>query len=244
MRRRGTRMRRASSPTPFDVSVPVVVIKVGRYPIHHGGVGAIRSLGRVGVPTYAMVESRYAPAATSRYITGRQCVTLNPSRPIEELLAGLVGIGRRIGRPAIVLPTDDEAAVLIAEHAEELSLWFITPNVEPGLPARLASKQGLRDLCLEHGVPTPAAAFPMSLAEIEEFGDHASFPVIAKCADPWLRLGVPTLRDPRIVHSRSELLASATEWGEAPNVTLQEYLPRADFRRLDLRRILQRGCRR
>jgi D-aspartate ligase len=153
MRTRVDRMRRAPSPAAFDVSVPVVVIKVGRYPIHVGGVGAIRSLGRVGIPVYAMVEGRFAPAATSRYLAGRLHVSLNATDSIEELLAGLVDVGRRIGRPAIALPTDDEAAVLVAQHAEELSPWFITPNVEPALPARLASKHGLRDLCIEHGLP-------------------------------------------------------------------------------------------
>lgn len=228
MQPRDPRRGRAHAHVAFDSTVPVVVIKVGRYPMHHGGIGAIRSLGRVGVPTYAMVESRFAPAATSRYLTGRLRGTLNASDSVEELLAGLVGVGRRIGRAAIALPTDDEAAVLIARHAEELSPWFITPNVEPGLPARLASKIGLRDLCLQHGVATPAAAFPVSLGQVEEFGDQAIFPVIAKCADPWLRLDEPTLRDPKIVRSRGELLALATEWGETPNVTLQEYLPRAE----------------
>jgi hypothetical protein len=32
----------------FDHSTPMILVKVSRYPLHHGTVGAIRSLGRVG----------------------------------------------------------------------------------------------------------------------------------------------------------------------------------------------------
>ena len=55
----------------FDTSVPALILKVGFYPFHQGGLGIIRSLGRVGVPTYGMHEQRLAPAAASRYLAGR-----------------------------------------------------------------------------------------------------------------------------------------------------------------------------
>ena len=50
--------------------------------------------------------------------------------------------------------------MLIAEHADALAGSFLFPRVAPGLPRRLASKQGLHELCVEHGVPSPAAVFP------------------------------------------------------------------------------------
>jgi hypothetical protein len=66
------RVRRSPSvPTlPLDPIVPVLVLKVGRYVLHHGGVGIIRSLGRMGVPTYSVVEDRFTPAAVSGFLTG------------------------------------------------------------------------------------------------------------------------------------------------------------------------------
>ena len=42
----------------FDTSLPLIVLKVGRYPRDHAAVGAIRSLGRMGIPTYAITEDR------------------------------------------------------------------------------------------------------------------------------------------------------------------------------------------
>jgi D-aspartate ligase len=47
----------------LDRTVPALLVKVGRYPEHHGGVGVIRTLGRRGVPVHAMVEDRFTPAA-------------------------------------------------------------------------------------------------------------------------------------------------------------------------------------
>jgi hypothetical protein len=38
--------------------------------LHHGSVGIIRSVGRMDVPVYAIVEDRFTPAAVSRYLPG------------------------------------------------------------------------------------------------------------------------------------------------------------------------------
>ncbi|MEU0484259.1 hypothetical protein ABZ260_34380 [Streptosporangium sp. NPDC006013] len=32
-----------------DPSVPVLLVKIGHYPLHHGAVGVVRTLGRLGV---------------------------------------------------------------------------------------------------------------------------------------------------------------------------------------------------
>ena len=45
----------------FDGSVPLLIVKVGHYPLHHGGIGAIRTLAAAGVPTYAVTEDRFTP---------------------------------------------------------------------------------------------------------------------------------------------------------------------------------------
>src|SRR5262245_48497044 len=54
----------------MTASPPVLILKTGHYPVHHGGVGIIRSLGRLGVPVYAVTEDQLTPAAASRYLAG------------------------------------------------------------------------------------------------------------------------------------------------------------------------------
>lgn len=215
---------------PFepDREVPGLIVKFGDYPLHHGGVGAIRSLGRLGVPMYAITEDRYTPAATSRYLERAFVWPTTGTEEPERLVAGLLRIGRRIGRPAVLVPTDEEAAVLIAEHRVELGARFLVPPVERGLPRRLASKQGLHELCVEHGIPSPAAAFPQSYDDVVAFADKARFPVVAKNREAFVRRTRPAVNGTTRIGTREGLLALARDWGEQPAVILQEYLPRED----------------
>src|ERR1700691_4541738 len=64
----------------IDVSTPAVVLKFDHNVMHHGGLGAIRSLGRLGVPVYGVHEGPLAPAASSRYLQGRVFWNAEPSR--------------------------------------------------------------------------------------------------------------------------------------------------------------------
>ena len=73
LHRRDQACRRSADGLSADVdrSVAVLLMRIGHYPLHHGTVGAIRSLGRLGVPVYTVVEDHFTPAARSRYLTGR-----------------------------------------------------------------------------------------------------------------------------------------------------------------------------
>jgi predicted ATP-grasp superfamily ATP-dependent carboligase len=215
-----------AAPVPADLEAPALIVKIGRYPLHHGGVGAIRTLGRLGIPVYAITEDSFTPAAVSRYCrgsfvwptTGRE----DPDRLVDELME----IGKKIGRRTVAVPTDEEAAVLLAEHASRLSAHFLLPDVQPSLPRKLASKQGLYELCREHGVPTPGSAFPATPAALASFASQASFPVVAKNLEAWVRRQRPAVAGTTIFGTEQELLAAAGDWGAEPSVILQEYIPR------------------
>lgn len=213
----------------IDPAVPGLIVKIGNYPLHHGGVGAIRSLGRLGVPMYAVTEDRRTPAAASRYLRDRFVWPTTGLEPAERLVEGLCGIGRRIGRPTVLIPTDEEAAVLIAEHAGELAEFFLFPRTEdPGLLRRLASKQGLHELCVQYGVPSPQAAFPDSYEDVEKFAATARFPVVAKNREAFVRRRAPAVPGTTRIAGPRELLELARGWGPKPGVILQEYLPREE----------------
>ncbi|MFJ6837518.1 ATP-grasp domain-containing protein [Streptomyces sp. NPDC091209] len=223
-------MARSSRSVPVDVDreVPGLIVKFGDYPLHHGGVGAIRSLGRLGIPMYAITEDRYTPAASSRYLRRAFVWPTTGTEEPERLVEGLLRMGRRIGRPTVLVPTDEEAAVLIAEHQEELADRFLFPRVDAKLPRRLASKQGLHELCVEHGIPSPEAAFPQSYDEIEAFAEKARFPVVAKNREAFVRRSSPAVNGTTKIATREGLLTLAREWGAQPGVILQEYLPREE----------------
>ncbi len=209
-----------------DTEVPALIVKIGRYPLHHGGVAAIRTLGRLGVPVYAITEDSLTPAAVSRYCRGSFVWPTTGREDPEELVDGLMAIGAKIGRRTLAVPTDEEAAVLLAEHASPLSAHFLLPDVQPGLPRKLASKQGLYELCREHGVPAPASAFPSTPAALASFAGQASFPLVAKNLEAWVRRRAPVVGGTTMLGTEQELLAAAEDWGQEPSVILQEYIPR------------------
>ncbi|MFJ1602923.1 ATP-grasp domain-containing protein [Streptomyces sp. NPDC088253] len=215
-------------PVDADRNVPGLIVKFGDYPLHHGGVGAIRSLGRLGIPMYAITEDRYTPAAASRYLRRAFVWPTTGTEEPERLVEGLLRIGARIGRPTVLVPTDEEAAVLIAEHQEELGERFLFPRVDAKLPRRLASKQGLHELCVEHGIPSPAAAFPQSYEEIVAFAESARFPIVAKNREAFVRRSQPAVNGTTRIPTREGLLSLARDWGDQPGVILQEYLPREE----------------
>ncbi|MFF4900121.1 ATP-grasp domain-containing protein [Streptomyces sp. NPDC001068] len=215
-------------PLDADRDVPGLIVKFGDYPLHHGGVGAIRSLGRLGVPMYAITEDAYTPAASSRYLERAFVWPTTGAEEPDHLVEGLLRVGRRIGRPTVLIPTDEEAAVLIAEHQDALGDRFLFPRVEPALPRRLASKQGLHELCLEHGIPSPAAAFPQSYDDIVDFAEKARFPVVAKNREAFVRRSRPAVNGTTRIATPEGLLTLARAWGTRPGVILQEYLPRED----------------
>jgi predicted ATP-grasp superfamily ATP-dependent carboligase/O-antigen/teichoic acid export membrane protein len=209
----------------FDRSVPVVLLKIGRYPLHHGGVGAIRSLGRVGVSVYAIIEDALTPAALSRYAKGTVIWPTSGREPQEWLVEGLAAVGRQVGERSVLLCTDDEAAVLVAEHVEVLSEWFILPPVPPDLPRRLTSKRALGALCEEIGIPSPRIAAPRTAEALEAFIEEAVYPVVAKNDAAWTRLSAPAVQASTVVRSPAELRKMATLWVPPYWVALQEYIP-------------------
>lgn len=227
--------RRRPSPSPngrvavrpeFDRSAAVLLMRIGRYPLHHGTVGAIRSLGRLGVPVHAIVEDRFTPAALSRYLTGSFRWRTTGREDLDELAEGLLRIGRAIGVRPILVATDEEAAVLIAEHAPRLHEEFVLPAVARELPRRLATKYSLHSLCVDHGIPAPMSLQPRSAAEVLEFAGELGYPVVVKNNAPWLRLTQPAVPNTAILSDPSDVRRLTDSWMTMPTVMLQEYIPR------------------
>lgn len=214
----------------LDPTLPVLIAKVGRYPLNHGGLGAIRSLGRLGVPVYAVTEDRFTPAAVSRYLRGRFVWPTTGAEEPERLVDGLLSIGSRLAgeRRPVLLATDDEAAVLVAEHTAVLSERFLLPDIPPDLPRRLADKHGLHQLCRTHGVPSPATALPASVDTLLAAAATIGYPVVLKNAKPWARLQQPAVASTTVVADEGELRAIAAGWPSMPSVLVQAYVPRGE----------------
>lgn len=206
-----------------DVSTPVVVVNCKL-----GGLAIMRTLGRLGVPLYGVDPDPRSPAMLSRYCQERFLFGLDENRP-TEFLDRLLEISRRLGRAAILIPTSDETAQFVVDHAKPLGQQFIFPKNSPEMIARLVSKKGMYEMALEHGIPTPITLFPKSLEDVKALLPSISFPVMLKGIFG-NRLQTRTQKKMVIVHSFEELVENYTmmEDPEMPNLMLQEYIPGDD----------------
>jgi len=201
---------------------PAVVLKFDPNVMHHGGLGVIRSLGRMGAPVYGVHEGPWAPAASSRYLQGRFFWQPNPEEA-ERVTAGLRRLSERIGRPAVLVPTDDAGSIFLAEHGEGLRERFLFPDPPRDLPRRVAGKYSLYELCREYGVPSPLAHVPDTLSAARGFAAEARFPLIAKLTTPWAGGG---LRSTSILADAAELdTAYETSARAGVELMLQEFIP-------------------
>ena len=209
-----------------DASTPAVVLIASPEPLLHGAMGVVRSLGRLGIPVYVASDGRPMPTDRSRYLAGSFTVVhdqAEPARWVEEL----AGVGRSLGRRAVLVPIDDLGALAVNDHADRLAEWFLFPRPDPGLARTLASKRELHLLCRRLGVPSPETVFPQDRRDVLGFLERARPPVVVKAIDPLLLYQRPGARSVMVAHSRQELLDiyDRMEVPERPNLMLQEYIP-------------------
>ena len=190
-------------------------------------IGILRSLGRLGVPVYTLGSELRAPASASKYcLKAWRCDTQYYT---ENCLSDLLDVGREIGQRSILIPTTDQGAIFVADHAAELDEWFLIPSPNGALTRSLCSKKQLYHIAKKHGVPTPNAAFPECKEDVRNFLESTSLPVIVKAIYTWLPLR-RQVRSLAIANTREEVIekyAAMKEYGE-PNVMLQEYIPGDD----------------
>jgi D-aspartate ligase len=208
---------------PVDTSTPAVVLKFDANVMHHGGLGVIRSLGRLGVPVYGVHEGPWAPAAGSRYLAGR--FFWQPSAAdVDRVLMGLQRLADRIGRPSVLITTDDAGAIFLAEHGRDLRRWFLFPDPPRDLPRKLAGKYSLSQVCLEMGISCPRATTPDSLVDAQEFAVAVGYPLIGKLTTPWTTGN--GLRSTSVLTSQEELDHIYRRCAQSgAGLMLQEFIP-------------------
>jgi D-aspartate ligase len=214
---------RLLSGSTFLTETPVVLFRADNYT----SLGIVRTMGRMGVQVFCVDQDPNALAMKSRYCAGRFRWDPDAMRP-EDTVRFLSDVARRIGRRPVLIPTFDTRSLLVDQHREELSKWFLLPQPEPHAVTRLYSKRTMYELCVQSGVPAPATIFPTSVEQAAREGPALRFPLVVKAIDGD-RLMHGTGRRLAIVSGHSELRDVYEELDEpgAGNLALQEFIPGA-----------------
>jgi predicted ATP-grasp superfamily ATP-dependent carboligase len=207
-----------------DSSLPVLVLQMQ----NHGALGAVRSLGRLGVRMYGVHPTRRPPASFSKFC--RRVFALDIDRtPPARSVDGLREIARGLGARPLLLATNDESALFVARHASELQDDFVFPANPVEVVWSLYNKKAMYLLAKRLSIPTPATVFPESAEEMLEFCESAQFPVMLKASDNIHTAGRAG-KKMIIARSKDELIGQyhAMEDGVHPSLMIQEYIPGGD----------------
>jgi D-aspartate ligase len=206
-------------------TTPVVLLRA----VRHGGLGIVRSLGRLGVPVYVADPERWSPAVVSHYCRGHFPLDLETA-PAEKSIDFLLDLARKVGGPPILIPTTDPAALFVARHADALRGGYLFPNQESETTFRLANKAAMFHLARRFGIPTPETYCPHSRADVLAFLETARMPVMLKALDYRLLVCRTSGSGKQLATSRDEVLAKydVMQHPEQPNIVLQEYIPGGD----------------
>jgi predicted ATP-grasp superfamily ATP-dependent carboligase len=208
----------------LDTGVPALVLRL--HPLHHGGLGIARTLGRAGVPVHAVRDGCFTPATTSRYL--RRSFVVDPSLPGPATVERLLAIGRGLGGRVVLVVTDDASALLVAEHAAALSETFLFPAQSPSLLRLVSDKAALARWCDAHGIACPRSVCPETDEEAEAFLETAVFPLVAKVAESWTIGRQSAVKSTTIVDTLGEAMALRSALraaGAGARLLLQEYIP-------------------
>ena len=137
----------------LDAALAVFVLRIGRYGSDYGVLGAIRSLGSLGVRVYTSRGQSLSPANCSRYLTGAVplATAVADDRLVDALATCLDAVDGRV----LLVPTDDKAAIFLNERAGALPPRAIILTPPPGVARQLVDKHRCAALLTSCGASTP-----------------------------------------------------------------------------------------
>jgi D-aspartate ligase len=207
-----------------NTSLPVLVLPMD----HHGSLGAIRSLGRLGIQVYGVHRTQRPVASFSKYCRRVFKLDLDAASP-EQSVDNLSNFARNIGGRPLLIATDDRTALFAAQNASRLQESFAFPQNRFQVVWSLYNKKDMYLLAKRLSIPTAETAFPKSRMDVIEVCEKAQFPLMLKASDN-IRVSRRTGRRMVIVKSKDELLRYYDAMADAssPDLMIQEYIPGKD----------------
>src|SRR5438874_1482524 len=147
-----------------DVSSPVVILRAD----HYSALGIMRSLGRLGVRTFAVHANPDAASLRSRYCAGSFIWDLDAAAE-HDSVQFLLGLATKIGRRPVLIATNDETALFVAAHASALAEQFVFPKNPPDLVRALYDKREMYHVAKRLRIPTADTVFPRTRGDVLAF---------------------------------------------------------------------------
>jgi D-aspartate ligase len=154
---------------------PAVVVDVGWV----NGLAAIRSLGRAGIPVFAVDHRPSALGFRSRY--AEAVPAPDPVEDEEGFVGAVRGLAERVGAAVPVFPTHDSGLNALARNLDES---ILAPFPDWATLAAVQSKRTQLERAAAIGLDVPETRHPRSAAEAGAAGEGVGFPALVKPSDP------------------------------------------------------------
>ena len=141
------------------------------------GLGAIRSLGRVGVTVYYIDDTK-SEAIYSKYC--RKCfISSEIGHSKEELWKVLMKLRNHIDDAAVLFPAADSYALNLSDLMDKLTGYYLSAPKKEVIEI-LINKRKFYQSLMKEKVPHPTTLFPGNLEEARRIGKQISYPVFMK----------------------------------------------------------------
>lgn len=156
-------------------SHPPVVVQGGAW----NALAIIRSVGRLGVPVYCLLDEGVEDfAGASRF--AKPVVVPNALADPDAALEALLGLGASCAEKPVLLFTNDTWLQLAGEHEDRVRERFLLPQSPWPLMERILNKRSLYRMAREAGIAVPETWEFDSIGDLVADAEAVRFPCVVK----------------------------------------------------------------
>lgn len=171
------------------------------------GLGAVRSLGRAGIPVVGLDPDTSHAGFASRYCRADVCP--HPVRQPEQLLESLLEAGHKLPAPGVLSPASDGFVLFMSRYRDELAKLFRFAMAPSEVVESVVNKRKLYELADRHGMPHATLHCPESLDDVHRVKNDVCYPVYLKPYESHVwELTLPRDGKGIKVHSPDELVGA------------------------------------
>ncbi len=140
--------------------------------------GAIRNLGRHGVPVIAVSPKARMASFFSRYCKGVVCP--DPEESEAEYIDFMSRLGEQMNDKGVIIPCGDEDVLAVTRHRDELSRYYEFPMSKFEIMEEVVNKREFYKKLEVLGFSHPKTYFPDGISDVERISHEITYPQIVK----------------------------------------------------------------
>jgi predicted ATP-grasp superfamily ATP-dependent carboligase len=200
----------------------------------YSGLGIVRSLGRQGIPVYALDPNANQIGLDSHYCKGLVCPSIEESE--KEHIDFLINLSQSLGQKPVLFPTGDNTVYCYARNENLLKKYFLFSGPDRHVIAKVATKDALYKSAVKFKLPVPQTYIPSSIDEVHKICSKISYPALIKPikSNAWHQEAIKEIlsgdqQKVLIANKADELLDNYKKIAKYdPNIIMSEVIPGDD----------------